>query len=108
MHSEILSQLKEAERRLEDVSVELVAAKDEALNAKNQIYVPARGCKTDAALAEYLTKYPEREQLKILFLRESEGIYQFGQRKVYIKVMQRDNRGPHILVRVGGGFMHID
>ena len=28
--------------------------------------------------------------------------------KVYIKVMQRDNRGPHILVRVGGGFMHID
>ena len=55
-----------------------MAAKDEATNAKNQIYVPSRGDKTDKALAEYLTNYPERDRLKILFLRESEGIYQFG------------------------------
>lgn len=39
-----------------------------------------------------------------MFLRESEGVYQFGQKKVYIKI----EKGNQILVRVGGGFMHID
>ena len=41
--------------------------------------------------------------MKIMFLRESEGVYQFGQRRVYIKV----EKGDKILVRVGGGYMHI-
>jgi hypothetical protein len=38
-----------------------------------------------------------------MFLRESEGVYQFGQRRVHIKI----EKGNKILVRVGGGFMHI-
>ena len=38
-----------------------------------------------------------------MFLRESEGVYQFGQKRVYIKIEKGDN----ILVRVGGGYMHI-
>ena len=38
-----------------------------------------------------------------MFLRESEGVYQFGSRKVYIKI----EKGDAILVRVGGGYMHI-
>lgn len=42
--------------------------------------------------------------MKILFLRKSEGVYQFGQKKIFIKVEQ----GNQIKVRVGGGFMHID
>jgi len=41
--------------------------------------------------------------MNIMFLRESEGVYQFGQRRVYIKV----EKGDKILVRVGGGFMNI-
>ena len=39
-----------------------------------------------------------------MFIRESEGVYQFGQKRVYIKV----EKGGQILVRVGGGFMHIE
>jgi hypothetical protein len=39
-----------------------------------------------------------------MFLRESEGVYQFGQKRVYIKI----EKGNHILVRVGGGYMSID
>ena len=39
-----------------------------------------------------------------MFLRESEGVYQFGQKRVYIKI----GHGDEILVRVGGGFMHIE
>lgn len=41
--------------------------------------------------------------MNILFLRESEGVYVFGQRRVYIKI----EKGNNLLVRVGGGYMHI-
>jgi hypothetical protein len=54
-------------------------------------------------LGSYLNQYPERDNLKILFLRESEGVYLFGSKRVYIKI----EKGDAILVRVGGGFMHI-
>ena len=39
-----------------------------------------------------------------MFLRESEGVYKFGQKRVYVKV----EKGNQILVRAGGGYMHID
>ena len=39
-----------------------------------------------------------------MFLRESEGVYQFGQKRVYIKV----EKGDQIFVRVGGGYLYID
>ena len=42
--------------------------------------------------------------MKIMFLRESEGVYQFGQKRVNIKITKGDN----ILIRVGGGFMGIE
>ena len=37
-------------------------------------------------MAEFINNYPERQKLKILFLRESEGVYQFGQRRVAVRV----------------------
>jgi hypothetical protein len=37
-------------------------------------------------LAEYINNYPERNKLKIMFMRESEGIYQFGTKRVYVRV----------------------
>ena len=40
----------------------------------------------DERLADYLNNYPERKNLKIMFMRESEGVYQFGSRKVMVKV----------------------
>ena len=57
----------------------------------------------DTKLAEYINNYPERKNLKIMFMRESEGVYQFGSRKVMVKV----ERGK-ITVKVGGGFLSID
>ena len=60
--------------------------------------------KIDKSLGNYLNKYPERDNLKIMFLRESEGVYFFGQKRVYIKV----EKGNQILVRVGGGYIAID
>ena len=38
-----------------------------------------------------------------MFMRESEGVYQFGTKRVAVKV-EKDN----IKIRVGGGFLSID
>ena len=67
-------------------------------------YVPRGNDNVDEALADFINTYPEREKMKIMLLRESEGVYQFGQKKVHIKV----EKGNQVFVRVGGGFMHVD
>jgi len=38
-----------------------------------------------------------------MFLRESEGVYRFGSRRVQIKI----EKGNSVLVRVGGGYMNV-
>lgn len=58
---------------------------------------------TDKKLAEFINNYPERAKLKIMFMRESEGVYQFGTKRVAVKV-EKDN----IKIRVGGGYLSID
>jgi hypothetical protein len=42
------------------------------------VYIPKKADKTDEILSEFINKRPENEGLKIMFLRESEGVYQFG------------------------------
>ena len=42
------------------------------------IYIGHRKDKVDIVLGNFINTFPEREQMKILFLRESEGVYQFG------------------------------
>lgn len=72
---------------------------------KNQaIYIARRDDKIDRALASYVNQFPERNKLKIMFLRESEGVYLFGQKRVYVKI----EKGGQIFCRVGGGYMHIN
>ena len=39
-----------------------------------------------------------------MFIRDSEQIYKFGKKRVFIKI----ENGDHIRVRIGGGFMNID
>ena len=57
----------------------------------------------DKKLAEFINNYPERSKLKIMFMRESEGVYQFGTKRVAVKV-DKDK----INIRVGGGYLSID
>lgn len=73
-------------------------------DARRAIYHALKTDKVDSALGRALNNFPERDNLKIMFLRESEGVYRFGQKRVYIKV----EKGEQVFVRVGGGFMHID
>ena len=54
---------------------------------KNQaIYIAKKNDSIDMALSNFINKFPEREKMNILFLRESEGVYQFGQKRVYVKI----------------------
>ena len=67
------------------------------------MYIPIKDDMVDKKLAEFINNYPERSKLKIMFMRESEGVYSFGSKRVAVKV-EKDN----IKIRVGGGYLSID
>ena len=68
-----------------------------------QFYVPVKTDQIDITLSEYINSYPDKKKLKIMFMRESEGVYQFGTRRVMVKVEQ-----GKIKIKVGGGYLSID
>jgi hypothetical protein len=67
---ELLKQLKDAE-------VEIEALKSYIIELKQRvaIYIPLKDDAIDRKLAEFINNYPERHRLKIMFMRESEGVY---------------------------------
>lgn len=95
---ELLKQLKDAE-------LEIAALKAYIIDLKSRIaiYIPMKSDPVDLKLAEFINNYPERQKLKIMFMRESDGVYQFGSKKVAVKV-EKDQ----IKIRVGGGYLSID
>ena len=66
-------------------------------------YVPKSSDSIDKAVASFVNTHPEKDKMKIMFLRESEGVYQFGQRRVFMKI----EKGNQLRVKVGGGFMNV-
>jgi hypothetical protein len=95
---DLLGQLKDAE-------IEIESLKQYVMDLKSRIavYIPVRDDQIDRKLAEYINNYPDRQKLKIMFMRESEGVYEFGSKRVYVKVDK-----DRINVRVGGGYLSID
>ena len=73
------------------------------LKSRIAVYIPVKDSPVDKKLAEYINNYPDRNKLKIMFMRESEGVYEFGSKRVMVKV-ERDK----INIKVGGGFLSID
>ena len=67
------------------------------------MYIPVKGDPIDKKLAEYINNYPDRQKLKIMFMRESEGVYQFGTKRVSVKCVK-----DKIQIIVGGGFLSLD
>ena len=77
------------------------------------VYLPVKDDPVDTKLAEFINNYPERQRLKIMFLRESEGVYQFGSKRVAVrvdkdKINSKSTRFYLNVVRVGGGYLSID
>ena len=73
------------------------------LRQRMSIYIPFTDDEVDVRLAEFINNFPERQKMKIMFLRESQGVYQFGSRRVAVAVMK-----DKINIRVGGGYLSID
>lgn len=95
---ELLKQLKDAEQEIEGLKQYIVD-----LKSRIAVYIPVKDDVVDKRLAEFINNYPERSKLKIMFMRESEGVYQFGTKRVAVKV-EKDS----IKIRVGGGYLSID
>lgn len=92
-------------RQLKDSEFEIDTLKKYIIDLKSRIavYIPVKGDVIDKKLAEYINNYPDRQKLKIMFMRESEGVYQFGTKRVAVKV-EKDK----INIRVGGGYLSLD
>ena len=103
---DLLEQLRDLEFQLQSAQAKIaeLMSQIEQLEKNQAIYIPKKNDNIDLALAHFINKFPEREKMNILFLRESEGVYQFGQKRVYVKI----EKGNQVQVRVGGGYMHID
>ena len=95
---ELLKQLKDAEIEIETLKQYIIDLKQ-----RIAVYIPVKDDSVDKKLAEFINNYPERSKLKIMFMRESEGVYQFGTKRVAVKV-EKDN----IKIRVGGGYLSLD
>jgi len=94
--NKVCSVVSEKEAEIE-ILREMIAEMQKA----RPVYVPVKDDPVDAAIAEYMNT---REQpLEVPFVREDEGLYLFGSKKVFIKI-----ENGKIIIRIGGGFMQID
>ena len=66
----MLKQMKENESEIESLRQYIID-----LKSRIAVYIPVKGDMVDKKLAEYINNYPDRQKLKIMFMRESEGVY---------------------------------
>lgn len=45
------------------------------LKSRIAVYIPVKNDLIDKRIGEYINNYPDRNKLKIMFMRESEGVY---------------------------------
>ena len=67
------------------------------------VYVPVKSDPVDLKVADYFNNFPDRSKLKLMFMRETSGVYQFGSKRISVRV-----ESNKILIRVGGGYLGID
>lgn len=88
---ELLKQLKESEQEVETLKSYIID-----LKSKIAVYIPMKDDPIDEKLADFINNYPDRQRLKIMFMRESEGVYEFGSKKVFIKVEKDKIKSKYI------------
>lgn len=67
------------------------------------VYVPVKDDLVDRRLAEYINNAPVKLRKNMQFVRESEGIYKYGKKRVFMKI-----ENDQIIIRVGGGYLTIE
>jgi hypothetical protein len=89
---ELLKQLKDSEDEIDGLKHYILE-----LKSRMAVYIPFTEDEVDVKLAEFINNYPERSKLKIMFLRESQGVYQFGSRRIAVKV-ERDKINSKLFI----------
>lgn len=67
------------------------------------VYKPLRDDPIDQNLANFINSKPLKLRSKMHFERESQGIYRYHRKRVFMKI-----EGETIVIRVGGGYLTID
>ena len=92
-------------KQMRDLEVENSTLKHYIVELKEKVavYLPIKTDPVDCKIADFVNNYPERSKLKIMFMRETEGVYEFGSKRVNVRIEK-----GRIKIRVGGGFLSID
>ncbi len=56
------------------------------LKARVAVYVPIKDDPVDQKMAEFINNYPDRNKLKIMFMRDSAGVYEFGSKRIVVRI----------------------
>lgn len=71
------------------------------IKREREVYRPNKDDPIDIALSDYINT--RQSALKVQFDREDHGRYNFGTKKIYVKLEQ-----GKLLIRVGGGYMQVE
>ena len=91
---ETASEKVDAHRAIKELNQQIQEREDYILNLRkviieiregNPLYIPVKEDPVDNALADYINSLTDPGKVKVLFLREGEGVYQFGTKKVFVK-----------------------
>lgn len=86
MQREETQQVLELKLKLANAKIVELAALVKTLEEKLPIYVAKKFDRVDEYLGKFINSYGPREKMKILFLREQEGVYRFGTKRVFVKI----------------------
>jgi len=82
---EIISELRTLLQGKNEVINDLKALVLE-MRETQTLYIPSKDDSIDLSLAKFINAQSDPKKLKSLFLRETKGVYQFGSKKVFVKL----------------------
>jgi hypothetical protein len=108
---ELLKQLRETEAKLQEtppvITVEKRMESPVKLRTKTatpQNFYEGKGANiVDQKLGEFISEHPDGKMLRYMFVKEKDGVYLFGSKKVTMKV-----ENNILMARTGGGYLTID
>lgn len=101
---ELLQHLKDRDGEIERLHDIVIQLKNNSYIPDNAfIYHPVKDDLLDLKLAMFINNMPYEVRDKMRFERESEGIYKYGKKRVFMKI-EKDQ----IIIRVGGGYLTIE
>ena len=99
---ELLNQLRKHEVDHKN-EFEVLKGYIQDLKARIPVYIPVKSDPIDVLVAEFINGYKHRAQMRLMFIRVDDGVYEFGGQKLLL----REQRGV-LKVKIGGGFCEVE